>query len=67
MSRTNLKVFRIKQGLTQAEIAKKIGCNRTTYAEIENGKRSGRESFWQKLQEAFSIPDAEIWELTKKE
>lgn len=61
--RKNLKVFRVKNDLTQAEIADKIGCTRATYSAIENGTRDGRKTFWHKLQEAFAIPDADMWAL----
>lgn len=67
MARINLKLFRVKQDMSQDEIAHRIGCNRTTYAEIENGKRDGREAFWKTLQRAFDIPDEEMWALVKNE
>lgn len=63
--RRNLKVLRAKHGLTRAEMADKIGVSRGTYSEIENGKRSCSQNFLAKLQAAFEIPDAEMWELTK--
>lgn len=65
--RTNLKVFRVKQNLSQDEISKKIGCKRATYSAIENGKRSGKQSFWKALQNSFGIPDVEMWELMQDE
>lgn len=61
--RTNLKVFRVKHNLSQEEISEKIGCKRATYSAIECGKRNGQQNFWKKLQKAFSIPDAEMWDL----
>lgn len=61
--RTNLKVFRVKAGLSQEAMAEKIGCTRATYSSIENGKRNGRQTFWKDLQKAFGLPDAEIWPL----
>lgn len=63
--RTNLKVFRIRRKLSQAEIAEKIGCRRSTYTAIENGQRNGRLSFWTALQAAFDVPDTEIGGLMK--
>lgn len=65
--RTNLKVFRVQNNLSQEEIAEKIGCKRATYAQIENGKRSGRQEFWENLQQAFAIPDSDVWRLMKNE
>ena len=61
--RTNLKIFRVRRHLTQAEIAERIGCSRGTYTAIENGFRHGRKTFWRDLQKAFNIPDAEMWAL----
>ena len=65
--RTNLKVFRVKQNMTQDETAAKIGCSRSCYASIENGDREGRGTFWRDLQKAFDIPDSEMWALKKNE
>lgn len=63
--RRNLTVLRAKHGLTRAKMADKIGVSRSTYSEIENGKRSCSQAFLAKLQAAFDIPDADMWELTK--
>lgn len=63
--RQNLSVFRAKQGLTKSAMADKIGVNRGTYADIENGKRPCSPIFLEKLQTAFDVPDSEMWELTK--
>lgn len=65
--RTNLKLFRVKRGLTQEEISDLIGCARATYSMIETGKREGRRSFWNALQKAFNVADDEMWELMKVE
>lgn len=63
--RTALKVFRVQQKMTQAEFAEKVGYSRSQYALIEQGNRKGTQDFWNKLQTAFNIPDAEVWALTK--
>lgn len=60
-ARTNLKLFRVKNKLSQEAMAQKIGCTRATYAAIESGKRTGRQIFWLDFQKAFNIPDAELW------
>lgn len=65
--RTNLKCFRVKQNLTQEEMADRIGCGRCGYATIEQGTRNGRDHFWASLQKAFNIPDEEMWRLKKKD
>lgn len=63
--RTNLKLFRVKMMLSQDEIAEKIGCTRATYSSIESGKRDGRLAFWNDLQKAFGIADADMWALLR--
>lgn len=65
MDRRNLKVLRARHGLKIGEMAEKIGVSRSTYADIESGKRGCSQSFLKKLQSAFDIPDADMWELTK--
>lgn len=65
--RTNLKIFRIRQKLSQAEMAEKIGCRRSTYSAIEQGTRNGRLSFWDALKTAFDLPDTEIGGLMKND
>lgn len=67
MARTNLKIFRVKNHLSQEEMAKRIGCMRATYSAIESGKRSGRQAFWLDFQKAFSIPDEELWGYMKND
>lgn len=65
--RTNLKIFRIKQHLSQTEISERIGCSRATYAAIESGARCGRPTFWKDLKKSFMIPDSDMWQLMKNE
>lgn len=60
-ARTNLKVFRTQQKMSQEDMAFKIGCTRATYSSIESGKRTGRQAFWLDFQKAFNIPDADLW------
>lgn len=63
--RVALRVFRAKQNMTQEEFCKKIGAGRSYYCLIEQGKRKATQDFWHKLQTAFNIPDAEMWQLMK--
>ena len=63
--RRNLAVLRAMHGLNRQEMADKIGVSRSTYSEIENGKRGCSQAFLNKLQAAFNVRDADIWELTK--
>lgn len=61
--RTGLKILRVKQHLTQAEVAAKLGVSYATYNLIEQGKRKGSIEFWQRIQAAFNLTDAEMWQL----
>lgn len=63
--RLNLIILRAKNGLTKQQMAEKIGVSYCTYLSIENGKRGCSQSFLNKLQAAFEIPDSEMWELIK--
>lgn len=65
MDRRNLKVFRVRHGLTQCQMALKIGVSRSIYAEVEKGTRNCSQTFLEKLQKAFNIPDEDMWTLTK--
>ena len=65
MDRRNLKVFRVKHGLSQQKMAAKIGVSRSIYSEVEKGTRNCSPAFLEKLQSAFNIPDADMWALTK--
>lgn len=40
MSAAEIKALRLKLGLSQGEIAARIGCRRSTWNEWESGKRS---------------------------
>ena len=64
--RKNLKVFRAKQDLTQAEMSGKLNYSRSQYALIERGDRDGTQAFWNNLQTVFSVSDEEMWKLMKK-
>jgi len=61
----SLKVFRARYGLTQADMAERMGWSRQYYAKTENGRSSGSITFWIRLQDAFHIPDREMWSLVK--
>ena len=63
--RMNLKLFRVKNNLTQAEIAAKLDVSRQVYANIEKGRNAGSTEFWSNLQRAFNVPDAEMYPLQK--
>ena len=63
--RDNLKAYRVQRRLNQADVARAMGCTRQTYAAVEAGTRDGRQAFWNDLQKALDVPDAEMWNLQK--
>lgn len=63
--RMNLKVFRVKNDLTQAQMAEIIGVDRQVVAAVESGRCEGRQKFWEALQRAFQLSPEEIWSLMK--
>lgn len=63
--RTNLKVLRVSKKMTQQQFADEIGVKRSTYSLIETGARSGKPSFWANVQNAFNVPDADMFKLMK--
>lgn len=65
--RKALMLFRLDKHLTQAEMAEKTGVSVKTYNYIENGVRSGKQEFWDKLQQAFNVSDSEMFPLQKIE
>ena len=65
--RTELRVFRVRQKMTQAQFAEKIGVGRALYASVENGSRNGTLYFWQRFKDAFDIPESDIWRYTQND
>lgn len=65
--RQELKIFRIKQRLTQKELAAVLGVSVPTYNLIEQGKRRGSQDFWLKLQNTYKLEDATVWQLQKNQ
>lgn len=63
--RTELKLFRVRHGLNQAEMAEKCGVSRVTYGKIENGERFGNYEFWRNLQTEFNVLMDEMYKLMK--
>ncbi len=61
--RKNLKLLRVENDLTQADMATRLGVTRTTYCNIENGKSKGSMTFWLAVKRAF--PEIDIDEMAK--
>lgn len=55
-----IKELRIKHGLSQDDLAEKIGVKANTICQYEKGKRHPNDKIWQKLADCFnvSIPSA---------
>lgn len=61
--RMDLKLLRVKNHLTQPEMAKRCGTSLSTYNLIEQGKRMGSQAFWQTLQREFNLDGGEVWKM----
>ena len=59
--RLNLKIARIKKGLSQEEISKMIDISRTTYRNIESGKTEPKRNVMEKLSEALDTPIMDLF------
>lgn len=51
-----LKYLRLGKGLTQRQVAKKIGVNKVHYIQYEQNVRSIPEYRWKKLEQLFELP-----------
>ena len=65
--RTMLIALRTRHNLTQEQMSDKLEMTRAAYSQIELGSRDGRFDFWQRLQKAFNLSDAETWAILKNE
>ncbi|MFR1851596.1 helix-turn-helix transcriptional regulator [Clostridium sp. 1001270J_160509_D11] len=59
--RLNLKIARIKKGLSQEELSKMIDISRTTYRNIESGKTEPKRNVMEKLSEALDTPIMDLF------
>jgi len=55
-----IKVFRDYRGLTQAQLAEKIGTNKIYISQIERGERQGSLSLLRKLADALRVDVTDI-------
>lgn len=53
--RENLKAARKAAGMTQQQVADKLGLSLIGYRQIENGKRIGEIKTWDKLEDLFNV------------
>ena len=66
MKRFNLKSFREKQGLTQQEMADKLGISKSYYVDIELGNSNPSFRVAKALYNNFHDKYEDIFELLKK-
>lgn len=64
--RIELKIFRVKNHLTQQQLADKLGVSVSTYNLVEAGKRRGSQAFWERLQSEFALEGGKVWDLQQK-
>lgn len=53
--RKNLKEARQKSGMTQQEVADKLGISLVYYQKIEQGSRTGDFEIWDGLEDMFNV------------
>ena len=56
----NLQELRIKAGLTQKDLAIRVGCAQSEISRIEHGERSISVDRLQQLAEALDVPVADL-------
>ena len=60
--RENLKRARKAAGLTQQQVADKLGISEIGYRQIESGKRIGTIKIWDMLEDLFKIHQRKLRE-----
>ena len=60
--RKNLKEARQKAGMTQQQVADKLGISLIGYQQIERGVRIGKIETWDKLEDLFNVHQRELRE-----
>ena len=59
----HIKEERIRKGMTQQQVADKIGISLIHYQKIEEGSRTGSFDIWDNLEDLFSIHQRKLREL----
>lgn len=65
MARINLKKARRKAGMTQQEVADRLGISLRYYQNIEAGDRDGNFIIWDCLEDLFDIHQRKLRETVK--
>lgn len=58
--RKNLKDARQRAGMTQKEVAERLGIGERRYQDIEYGKTLGSIKHWDALEDLFQIPQRQL-------
>ncbi len=58
--RKNLKEARQKAGMTQQQVADKIGISLRYYQNLEQGSRTGDFEIWDNLEDLFNLHQREL-------
>jgi transcriptional regulator with XRE-family HTH domain len=61
---TNLRLLRVRKGLTARKVAALLGFNESWYCRMERGQNSIPPHYRQKLAEFFGVPVSEICDET---
>lgn len=62
--RKNLKEARQKAGMTQQEVAEKLGITVRMYQRIESGNALGKITHWDNLEDLFNVPQRKLREMS---
>lgn len=52
-------------GYSQRALARRLGYSNTYLSLVETGVNCGTLEFWEKMQDALHIPDAEMWAMMR--
>lgn len=63
--RENLKRRRIEKGLTQQQVADRLGISLRYYKQIEYGERLGSVDIWDLLEDMFSVHQRTLREISE--
>lgn len=63
--RTNLKKARLEAGLTQEQMAEKLGISAVYYQKIEHGERIGSFGIWDALEDITGIHQRKLREISE--
>ena len=59
----NIKMLRIKENLTQEDMAKEIGCSKVSYIQKEKGRVDFTKDEMKRIKENFDLTLSEFWEI----